>query len=1490
MNAPDDPSARQKLDALQRRESSSDTVAKIESAGHTASAAATGAYMGYGAISAYGAGGIGAVACYAAPLAAGIAGIVAGAALVNYFALDEKLLDVLGKPKPAGRGPQPATLGHAIAHTSPFAGAMGGLLSGVIAGAVVGALVAGAIAGTVLSGGLLGPVIIGAAACFGGSLVGALVNGFFSKSATITGRIVEGSPDVFFEGRPVARVTDKVLCDKHSPPTQIAEGSETIFINGLPLARIGHQTTCGAIIQEGCATIFADTTTGQYGPIDSQMSVLEQSVVSIAEVALCLSAVRFRSSKLGKLVLGEPIDPSDGGYVDFRADFEYDGILPLALTRVYAGRDTVEGILGTKWICNWSQRLRYDPSGKTVNLEDGDGEILQFALGKRSEFNSRNLKASHYHLTGSRENARLFDSRNQRTLMFAATEGNPDTGLLTAVEDRNGNRIDFIYENGCLRRVEHSDGEIFIVRTTPEGFIETVTRDGDGEPLVRYRYDSSGALTDVESLFNGEFHYRYNEHGLLTHWRDSGATSVDLEYDAEGRVIATRAPEGLYNDRFVYVPEERKTTYIDATGARAALWFNENNLPVREQDPLGNITLHEWDGLDREQSTTDALGRVTLFEYDPYGNLAGETDWAGRSTRLTYDRHGQITRIEYPDGTAATWKYDDRGNLIESGEPDGSVYRFSYDDNGRLISETGPDGTSNRIGYDTNGRLSSVRNALGRITGYSLDARNRPLRITDPAGYITRYEYDRSPENPRGDISRIIHPDGGEERFTYDREGLPATHIAPEGQTTQYLHGSFDLLRGITDPKGHSTNLEYDGAARLKRITNAQGQTWSYSYDPAGRLSGETDWAGRRTGYTRDAGGRVVARRLPDGVEQRLTWDDRDRIVAVETATQRITYEYDTSDRLTNASTFTRKSPEPESELSFSYDDKGRLTKETRNGITIEYEYDAAGRCISRASPTGETRYGYDPLGQLETLESNGHGLDFIRDARGLETERRYRAGGATPLDAFTLKQSYDQCGRLKGQMAGRARHLTAYERLAEVSRRYRLDKSGRVIGLEDNKRGASSYRYDPRDQITLITHRTGLNKQSEEKYGYDELLNLTHGNGRTHRYEGGTVRAIGKNSYRYDLRGRVIEKKVERNGFRPGTWRYSWDDFDRLVETSAPDGSIWKYTYDAFGRRIRKECVKAGKSGKQPATHYLWQGATLIEEWKTDPDEDGSPLAINRWHYEPGTFNPVAGETRTLSNGGDTGSHFYPIVTDHLGTPKEVFTIDGELIWQADHTLWGRLSEVKRKEDENYRPVVDCSLRFQNQWEDEESGLYYNLNRYYDPDSGQYLSPDPIGLEGGLRNHGYVHDPMQWVDPWGLCKGNKNSIPLNNNSVRKLLKSRGLSKQQARDITSSFDGQIYATPGRAGEGFIVTESAPGRGSGVFVTRGSAGATPAKRIQRLALPPSNTAQVESPVALTRDQLLLEGRVAPQPRWGANKTGGGWQVVTNGGRRTGAVAP
>ena len=66
---------------------------------------------------------------------------------------------------------------------------------------------------------------------------------------------------------------------------------------------------------------------------------------------------------------------------------------------------------------------------------------------------------------------------------------------------------------------------------------------------------------------------------------------------------------------------------------------------------------------------------------------------------------------------------------------------------------------------------------------------------------------------------------------------------------------------------------------------------------------------------------------------------------------------------------------------------------------------------------------------------------------------------------------------------------------------------------------------------------------------------------------------------------------------------------------------------------------------------------------------------------------------------------------------------------------------------DELYR-----DLRYQGQIEDRESGLYYNVIRYYDADSGQYLSPAPIGFAGGLRPQAYVFNPLDWVDPLGLA------------------------------------------------------------------------------------------------------------------------------------------
>jgi RHS repeat-associated protein len=112
-----------------------------------------------------------------------------------------------------------------------------------------------------------------------------------------------------------------------------------------------------------------------------------------------------------------------------------------------------------------------------------------------------------------------------------------------------------------------------------------------------------------------------------------------------------------------------------------------------------------------------------------------------------------------------------------------------------------------------------------------------------------------------------------------------------------------------------------------------------------------------------------------------------------------------------------------------------------------------------------------------------------------------------------------------------------------------------------------------------------------------------------------------------------------------------------------------------------------------------------------------------------------------------EVDARFYAIVTDLIGTPTELFTPDGVLARSTRTTIWGTTTAVG---------PADCPLRFPGQYHDAESGLHYNHQRYYDPETARYASPDPLGLEGGPDPHAYVANPTGWIDPLGLtpCVG----------------------------------------------------------------------------------------------------------------------------------------
>ena len=120
-----------------------------------------------------------------------------------------------------------------------------------------------------------------------------------------------------------------------------------------------------------------------------------------------------------------------------------------------------------------------------------------------------------------------------------------------------------------------------------------------------------------------------------------------------------------------------------------------------------------------------------------------------------------------------------------------------------------------------------------------------------------------------------------------------------------------------------------------------------------------------------------------------------------------------------------------------------------------------------------------------------------------------------------------------------------------------------------------------------------------------------------------------------------------------------------------------------------------------------------------------------------------------------------YHYHNDHLGTPNELTSQDGEVVWLADYEAWGNTAKVVWREESLSSIKVSSEdlqpIRFQGQSFDTETGLHYNRFRYFDPDLGMFISRDPIGLMGGPNVFQYAPNPTGWIDPSGLSSSKKN-------------------------------------------------------------------------------------------------------------------------------------
>ncbi|EET42567.1 RHS repeat-associated core domain protein, partial [Neisseria sicca ATCC 29256] len=225
---------------------------------------------------------------------------------------------------------------------------------------------------------------------------------------------------------------------------------------------------------------------------------------------------------------------------------------------------------------------------------------------------------------------------------------------------------------------------------------------------------------------------------------------------------------------------------------------------------------------------------------------------------------------------------------------------------------------------------------------------------------------------------------------------------------------------------------------------------------------------------------------------------------------------------------------------------------------------------------------------------------------------------------------------------------------------------------------------------------------------------------------------------YTYDALGNLIYRQLP-NGENQ---YYQYDLENQLVraEIKKPAGNteIWTYAYDPFGRRLSKERQDklAWTSTEPKRTHFVWDGTRLLQEYTYK----GSYTYI---YTDQDSYEPLAQVFDNAKDGKQYLSYFH---TDQIGIPREMTDIHGNLLWYGEYTAWGRLKKDERVYKNAHQP-----FRLQNQYFDEETGLHYNLMRYYEPEAGRFVNQDPIGLTGGSNLYQFSLNSLTWIDPLGL-------------------------------------------------------------------------------------------------------------------------------------------
>jgi RHS repeat-associated protein len=900
---------------------------------------------------------------------------------------------------------------------------------------------------------------------------------------------------------------------------------------------------------------------------------------------------------------------------------------------------------------------------------------------------------------------------------------------------------------------------------------------GDATMVRKAATWSSGAFT-YQTTTRGV----YDSYGRATTTYDGNGNATSLAYtmNSVGETTATTATNAL---------NQTTSSTLDPTRNLTLTSTDLNGVVATEQyDPLGRVTsvwLHS-------RTTSVAADYTFAYQVSNTATTAVTTkklnDGNGYQTSITiYDgllRPRQIQTITPKSGRLITdTLYDSRGwitakygswwdpdNLPTTGpvayardlgkQVDVEDY-YTYDGLGRTVVDSSDD--DNKLVSTTttvyNGDRTTTIPPTGGITQTIV---TDPLGRTGELDQYTAAPTLNTPTNPNTGIYTVTGGTTTATHYGYDGHGNQATITAADGSTWTSAYNLLAQATSKTDPDAGTSASQYDGAGNVVQTTDARGKTISYTFDALNRKTGQ---------YDAPLTGQSASNQLASWV-----YDNANGVAGVTNPLGQLTtttayrggYAYTT--QITGFNTFGEKIgqkitiPAAENQLAgtyiFNYQYmaiSGLLAREgypAAGGLpseTVNHTYKAG---IELPDTLGGLGFGagpvdYDAFSRVnqETIGSspNTAALTYLYDPHTNRiTRQTVTRAVAAPATVDDEQYTYDLSGNITRQDSSRLGDATpdetqcyTYDGLDRLTAAWTAtDSCGTTPSSSDHSMVGdnlgSTSAYWTTWGIDPLGDRTAQTQHSTTG-GADDTTTYTYNGNNTSQAHTLTSTATtgastSQTSYAYDAAGNMTTRTTPAQG----TQTLAWNDTDQLAAVTGGTSGASSFLYDADGNVLLQ---------KDPNATVLY----LPNEQLT-LNASGTVTGA-RYYALPG--GGVAVRTGTAS----TAITFE--ITDQHGTP--VLYLDST----AQQPTWRQNAPYGA--DRGAAVAAPDNHGFLNKVEDPDTGLTEVGAREYDPDTGRFISADPVlaaNAPQSLNGYAYANNnPITYSDPSGQMFAGLNGL-----------------------------------------------------------------------------------------------------------------------------------